>query len=222
MNRLLGALVLALVMPSQSSADLMGGLDHMIVPEVEVASVSSLPQASARERAQGLAELLSLSKATATAARVSALELLASSAGEHMMGDGSIMKDSDMPILLAAVPADTHVMRDGSIIKNIDMPSLLAEPTTEVAPSGAPTTDAPTNAPTTDAPTNAPTTDSPSSAPSAEPSTAPSSLAPTTGVPSVAPTPEPSCDNCVKDQGSNWCERKQRCAPPSHPSHPPL
>ena len=43
-----------------------------------------------------------------------------------MMGDGSLMKDSDMPMLLAAVPADAHVMRDGSIMKNIAMPSLFA------------------------------------------------------------------------------------------------
>jgi len=46
-------------------------------------------------------------------------------AGEHRMGDGSLMQDSDMPSLLATVPADAHVMRDGSIMKNIEMPSLL-------------------------------------------------------------------------------------------------
>merc|ERR1712086_1231344 len=48
-------------------------------------------------------------------------------AGEHMMGDGSLMKNSDMnPVLLTTVPAGDHVMPNGSIMKNSDMPSLLA------------------------------------------------------------------------------------------------
>merc|ERR1711865_153242 len=56
-------------------------------------------------------------------------------AGEHRMGDGSLMQDSDMPSLLATVPADAHVMRDGSIMKNIEMPSLLATVQDSVTPT---------------------------------------------------------------------------------------
>jgi len=64
--------------------------------------------------------------ATGTSSRL-ATGMYTVPAGEHMMGDGSLMKNSDMnPVLLTTVPAGDHVMPNGSIMKNSDMPSLLA------------------------------------------------------------------------------------------------